>query len=754
MPFFRPGRLARLAVVAALANLACGSPAVLAPGAGPAATPTAAAPPSPPASASVSSSARAPDAGPEASLAAAMPPGVSAIETECNGVDDDHDGLVDVLLRLPPNACTTEGKGACHTGWAACERGQRLCLAPPPMPEVFDGLDNDCNGVVDDVATVPATVHARALVLVPKYAWADAAADIATSTSLLEQAGIPYDRQATGTDWDASLAALDRYALAIVPGYLITAVVTPANEKALEDFVKAGGVLLVSKPVGESEPTPGLSLLGLRSTRRRNDVTRIRFDAPERPAAFASVDSVEERTLEVSDDPKRDPVEVYVLEPDPAAAGVTAVAHAFAKDQIVGAAITRRALGRGAVYALGHDLTSYGGMRCYINCFEPGADALRLLYRNAFLEAAQGHAVMKHTAPGAEDSVVFLTHDVDAPDSHNAGEWGAAGAVQMAEMERRHGVKGTYNVTTDYVKGYYNPQMVRDVCAAGMCPIGGHSVQHLMSFGTQPYGTCTESAPSYGPRPTLCGEIEVSSKLLADASGAAPRVWRSPFLLLNPRQFDLLARDHFIADSSLAIGDLRYNLPVNLETIGFRQDLFHHRPLYEFPIVCEDGIGHMVHGALKRDELDASTLPRFWGLWMNAILQNAANGAMTTVLVHPSRGMDEPVANLGVKVDAVERVVILAQQQHLAVLSMEDFTGFWRAREQTAVEASYDDAAGYTGALTVGATPITGLTLEFGDAIKQFTCAACGAVHIEGKRVVLGSTLAAGLHAGFTATAK
>ena len=83
-------------------------------------------------------------------------------------------------------------------------------------------------------------------------------------------------------------------------------------------------------PGTPSEPTPGLSLLGLRSTRRHNDVTRIRFDAPERPAAFASVDSVEERTLEVSDDPKRDPVEVYVLEPDPAAAGVTAVAHAFA----------------------------------------------------------------------------------------------------------------------------------------------------------------------------------------------------------------------------------------------------------------------------------------------------------------------------------------------------------------------------------------------------------------------------------------
>src|SRR5262249_44464130 len=154
------------------------------------------------------------------------------------------------------------------------------------------------------------------------------------------------------------------------------------------------------------------------------------------------------------------------------------------------------------------------------------------------------------------------------------------GALQMAALEKSLGVRATYNFTTDYIAGYFQPSVVRELCAEGMCPAGGHSVRHLGSFGQHPRGTCQETKASYGTREraTLCGEVRVALELLTPLTGARPRTWRSPYLLLNPEQFDVLAWSGIEFDSGFGIGDLKYNLPVDLEHVGFKQALFHHRP--------------------------------------------------------------------------------------------------------------------------------------------------------------------------------
>jgi peptidoglycan/xylan/chitin deacetylase (PgdA/CDA1 family) len=671
------------------------------------------------------------------------------VETACNGVDDDGDGLVDVLLPIGPNVCSTSLPGACGSGFAACEGGRRVCLAPAPTPEVIDGIDNDCNGEVDDVPV--ARVHPRALVVAPRYAWTDAAPDIATVSAVLAQAGIPYDRQPPGTDWEPLLRALDRYALVVVPGYLLGGAMGARSRSQLEQFANGGGVVVVFKPVGTTDEREAWLLTGLRASVRRRDVLDIRFDGVRR-AAVTNIDSPEERTLHINDHPAPDAVEAYLFDPDPAA-GTEVVAHGFG-GALSGATITRRPVGKGAVYAIGHDLATFGVSRCYVNCFEPSGDVMRLFLEGALREGAAGHVVLKHTAPGEASSVLVVTHDVDAPDAFNQGPWGLPGALQVARIEHERGVRGTFNITTDYVAGYYNERTVHALCDLGMCPLGAHSVTHPEDFAKLPSGTCTETRATYGSQKTLCGEIRVSREVVAQAVGRPPRVWRSPYLVLPPMLFELLAKNGFAFDSGFGVGDLPYNLPLDLATVGFHQNRFRRSPLIEFPVACEDGLDELRNGEHHRVELQDRNRARFATLWQYVLLRNAQNRSLTTLLVHPSRGRDLPPENLATKVDALRAFLDFAAAAGVMARPLDEMGDFWRARLDAALDATYDTATGYSGTLTVGRTSAAGLTLEFGDVIYDFSCAACGKFRVHGKRVVLSEALAAGTTATFVARAK
>jgi hypothetical protein len=76
---------------------------------------------------------------------------VQASAEVCDGKDNNCNGTVDEGNPGGGSSCTAMGAvGECRKGTYACMGGGIVCVAGSPQAETCDGLDNNCDGVVDN----------------------------------------------------------------------------------------------------------------------------------------------------------------------------------------------------------------------------------------------------------------------------------------------------------------------------------------------------------------------------------------------------------------------------------------------------------------------------------------------------------------------------------------------------------------------------------------------------------------------------
>ncbi len=70
----------------------------------------------------------------------------------CNGLDDNCNGVVDEGNPGGGLSCATGEPGVCSAGTMHCTAGALACVRNVgPGPETCNGMDDNCNGVVDEV---------------------------------------------------------------------------------------------------------------------------------------------------------------------------------------------------------------------------------------------------------------------------------------------------------------------------------------------------------------------------------------------------------------------------------------------------------------------------------------------------------------------------------------------------------------------------------------------------------------------------
>jgi hypothetical protein len=492
--------------------------------------------------------------------------------------------------------------------------------------------------------------------------------------------------------------ALQHHMLVLYPT-VVSNMLSAEQVKRLTEYVQNGGQIYAQNVLwGGLKP-----LFGFRSYQPSRERHQVTFITPADPI-FRYLDQPEE--MEVSLGSEKIPEIFWTngYQSD----GASQVLALF-KDG--SAALLGKSLGKGKTYLCAlrfEDVTArsqadrdYDAERHGANAFEPGADVWMLILR-AWYEAAAPGAVRLATLPDGHRSALLLTHDLDRPDAFQNAE-------PFVQMEQRRHLRSTLFVKTQYLQHPGGPaffrgnplKILRRMKAQGF-DIESGGVTRAGNFHRFPLGTGDETLSTYRPRVssgevsggTVFGEVRMSKSLL---DGELPGQRTTCFRALSSRQPDglpeALERTGYQFDSSFTADDVLSNFPYRLSLgLGMTEDT----SVYEFPVTIEDqeppAFAGRIAAALK------------------VIDDNAANGAVSVLLIHP----DDPTAKVPAEESLLEQL-----PQGVMVSDLLDFARFWRARDQLqwSVQPTSDPLQVI---LRVAARlPASGLTFEFSRAVAS-----------------------------------
>lgn len=548
---------------------------------------------------------------------------------------------------------------------------------------------------------------------------------------LLNQMGIPFET----ANWHEGFTRLDPmiYPLVIINDYIDQGETNPSKESALQTYVTNGGVV-VAPQIIDAELHPLFGVTGYTNAKSR---FFIRF-AEINDDSLAYINQSEEFTLRLGDPAlyaQTFNVGVYDV-----SESTVVLANALDKNEMAaGPTIVKHTTGTGRTYALGFSFfdtilrsesnRDFDAQRVFVDDFEPGADVIRLLIRAIYEEAAGGHFVRKHSVPGAQDSVLLVTHDVDAQEGYlennDVDGWGVPVAQQFADLEMQLGINATYFLTTKYVTdtddiGFWHTPTVKYICDKGF-DCQSHAVRHLQQV-TLPVtnGTCDETLATYAPllTPTLCGELNVSKELIEGVALTDVVSFRSPFLSFHSNLPETLETLGYLYDSSFTGPDTLTNFPYPLmkETLFTTQTT-----VYEFPVTLDDF--DLGPNTITNSKVITDVLVR----WKHTITANKENNAINVMLIHPSKGRKcliatPPCYDADFKLEAERQIVNFAQANNFLVTDLSSFAEFWRARDAVIVDANYQEGVNsfdFTYMIVLTNThnyAISNLTLELGDS--------------------------------------
>lgn len=268
------------------------------------------------------------------------------------------------------------------------------------------------------------------------------------------------------------------------------------------------------------------------------------------------------------------------------------------------------------------------------NVFEPSTDTVRLWLRAGYQQWA-GHPSLRPRAPNGKKAAVLLTHDIDARSAFLPLR------DSFIPLETSLGMRSTLMVTTSYrrngwITDFYSDANHHVILAKALAKgfeVQSHSVSHLPDMDSWRPGPALERPKNYAPNynkttsKTTGGyvlpELLISARLLEQDFGIGIRGWRSGHLLRPRGLGELLEASGYAWDSSHNSGRVGGSYPYLMLSDFAIQG--RETPVLTLPLAISDS------------RIETRTATKTAALWLDVTRKNAANGAPTVLLVHPTK---------------------------------------------------------------------------------------------------------------------